>query len=225
MSTEMCYTGTELQVTLLGVCFSFVIFTLFLYLCRGVCFFCTFCFVLYLCTALSRRPFATPDRLDADHHHSNQALALDLHDIQLWPAWTLSLKPCASTTIKWKRTFPREPAVKISLAIKQSNYRGCNLDRLLHSVHLFSHFFTALCVHMSCVYCIVHMVCVIHCVYWEHMADLCAFWGGLASSCQFIFNLKCTARLIIVAACAFFQGSFVQGSYHIYCVFMTQKKW
>ena len=68
------------------------------------------------------------------------------------------------------------------------------------------------------------------------MADFVSILRGgeLASSCQFIFNLKCTARLIIVAACAFFQGSFVQGSYKdhtriisyhimvcVYCVHMV----
>ena len=56
--------------------------------------------------------------------------------------------------------------MKISLAIKQSNYRGCNLDRRLHSVHLFSHFFTALCVHN-------HLVCVFVCIYCVHI--LCAY--------------------------------------------------
>ena len=82
--------------------------------------------------------------------------------------------------------------MKISLAIKQSNYRGCNLDRLLHSVHLFSHFFTALCVHN-------HLVCVFVCIYCVHI--LCAYVVHILGAYgRFGMHILCACGVCILGA-------------------------
>ena len=106
---------------------------------------------------------------------------------------------------------------------------------IIWCVYLCAYIVSIYCVHMLCIYWehMVDLVCIycVHvvCVYWEHMVDLvCILRGGeLASSCQFIFNLKCTSCLTIVPACAFFEGSFVQGSYHQikHIRDMQTKKW